>query len=60
MVNDMEKLTGRIPTELGAMPNLTTLVMYDNRLSGPIPSELGRLKRLTLLNLSGRCRLVSA
>ena len=45
-------LTGELPTELGQLEELRTLVLYDNNLSGLIPSELGDLERLQLLYLN--------
>ena len=35
-------LYGEMPTELGALVNLTTLDFNDNRLSGGVPRELGQ------------------
>jgi len=39
-------LSGRIPSELGNLTNLTGLYLHDNSLSGSIPSELGNLTNL--------------
>ena len=33
------RLTGAIPPELGGLPNLTELVLYDNQLTGEIPQS---------------------
>ena len=44
-------LRGTIPTELGALIKLRTLVLSRNELTGPIPSELGNLSNLTTLDL---------
>ena len=46
-------LTGSIPTELGEVVNLNTLLLDGNRLSGEIPSELGNLTNLRVLDLEG-------
>lgn len=41
-----------LPSEIGLLANLTTLVMSSNAMkSGTIPTELGRLSNLQLLNL---------
>ncbi len=44
-------LTGQIPPELGALDQLTTLSLAQNRLHGTIPPELGNLERLEVLRL---------
>ena len=46
-------ITGEIPAELGNLPNLTYLWLYDNQLTGDIPIEIGNLNNLKYLNLSG-------
>ena len=46
------QLTGAIPTQLGALTNLTNLRLEDNRLSGPIPSQLNRLTNLRKVYLT--------
>ena len=46
------RLTGRIPTELGSLTNLTELSLWGDELTGGIPAELGRLTNLTVLDLS--------
>ena len=47
------RLTGRIPRELGSLTNLQTLVLARNYsgLTGPIPPELGNLANLQALSL---------
>ena len=40
------QLSGPIPSELGNLANLDTLVLDSNQLSGPIPSELGNFANL--------------
>ncbi|GMY06899.1 MDIS1-interacting receptor like kinase 2-like, partial [Fagus crenata] len=45
-------LSGSIPTSLGALSNLTRLLMYNNQLSGTIPKDLGNLKSMNELDLS--------
>ncbi len=40
------RLTGRIPPELGNLANLEILSLNQNELSGPIPPELGKLVNL--------------
>jgi len=47
-----ENLTGRIPTELSSLANVTRLDLSGNNLTGPIPSQLGHLSSLTALGLS--------
>lgn len=44
-------LTGTIPTEIGNMIGLSTLVMAYNDLGGTIPSQLTLLTSLGKLNL---------
>ncbi|MCX6030820.1 MAG: fibronectin type III domain-containing protein [Chloroflexi bacterium] len=44
-------LTGSIPSQLGNLPELTSLNLWGNRLSGSIPSELGNLSNLYVLGL---------
>ncbi len=46
------RLSGRIPAELGALSHLMGLSLYNNDLSGPIPPELGGLSNLEWLSLS--------
>ena len=45
------RLTGRIPPELGDMAHLESLGLYRNRLTGSIPPELGDLANLRSLSL---------
>ena len=46
-------LVGPIPSELGDLANLKTLVLIDPGLTGPIPGELGSLANLETLGLAG-------
>ena len=46
------RLSGKIPPELGNLTNLTGLFLVVNQLTGVIPSELGNLANLTKLHLS--------
>ena len=45
------KLTGRLPAELGSLDALEVLSLRENDLTGPIPPELGDLKVLFGLQL---------
>ncbi len=45
------ELTGEIPTELGSLTKLTSLLLYSNGLTGEIPKELGTLANLEELFL---------
>ena len=45
------RLTGRIPPELGGLANLQSLFLYRDNLTGPIPPELGNLANLRSLSL---------
>ena len=47
------RLTGRIPRELGSLANLRSLWLYRDDLTGPIPPELGNLANLESLYLHG-------
>ena len=47
----VNRLTGRIPRELGGLANLQTLVLYRGWLTGSIPPELGNLANLERLSL---------
>ncbi|KAK9199029.1 hypothetical protein WN944_014216 [Citrus x changshan-huyou] len=42
---------GQIPTEIGNLQNLDTLVLSANNLSGPIPPTIFNISTLTVLNL---------
>jgi Leucine-rich repeat (LRR) protein len=44
-------LVGTIPTEIGDLTSLVTLVLSDNKLSGSIPTQLQNLTSLATLNL---------
>ena len=46
------RLTGRIPPELGDLANLEMLSLFSNELSGTIPPELGKLANLRELWLA--------
>mmetsp|Transcript_39878 Transcript_39878/g.76226 ORF Transcript_39878/g.76226 Transcript_39878/m.76226 type:complete len:273 (-) Transcript_39878:237-1055(-) len=46
-------LSGTIPTELGALVELTVLRLSSNQFTGTIPSSLGTLTNLAYLNLFG-------
>ena len=45
-------LTGRIPPQLGMLPHLRNLRLFDNALTGTIPTQLGLLSELEYLHLS--------
>jgi len=45
------RLTGRIPTEVGRMSSLESISLYVNQLTGTIPKELANLSRLNVLYL---------
>ena len=45
------ELRGQIPSELGNLTNLDTLMLGDNQLSGEIPPDLGNLTNLVNLRL---------
>ena len=47
------KLSGRIPPQLGNLGQLRELALARNRLSGPIPPQLGNLSNLSRLDLNG-------
>ena len=53
LVLDQRGLSGRIPSELGLLSQLSLLQLTDNELQGTIPPELGRLGKLELLILAG-------
>eukprot|EP01018_Ginkgo_biloba_P025025 Gb_02426 [translate_table: standard] len=45
-------LTGTIPSTIGELINLDTLIMIGCGFTGPIPNELGNLRNLTFLALN--------
>ena len=45
-------LTGRLPTELGKLTNLTELSLHENSLTGSIPATLGNLTSLYVLEIN--------
>ena len=45
------KLTGKIPTQLGKCYKLTRFEAQDNSLTGTLPSELGQLETLESLKI---------
>ena len=49
---DTNRLTGKIPAELGSLTNLERLYLSVNQLTGAIPAELGSLTNLEFLHLS--------
>jgi len=44
-------ITGIIPTEIGTLKNLTSILLYSNSIEGALPSELGLVKDLVYLRL---------
>lgn len=46
------QLTGPLPSALGGLAHLQTLVLQGNDLTGPIPAEIGSLSGLTYLAMS--------
>eukprot|EP00438_Fugacium_kawagutii_P036845 Skav204455 [mRNA] locus=scaffold1298:375227:378917:+ [translate_table: standard] len=46
-----QRLSGKIPPELGKLQSLERLILSSNRLTGEIPPELGQLKKLSELDL---------
>ena len=48
-----KRLTGKIPSELGDLFDLTHLNLSSNSLTGDIPRELGQLHNLEKIRLSG-------
>ncbi|XXG86028.1 hypothetical protein AAC387_Pa11g1012 [Persea americana] len=49
---DGNKLTGRIPSQLGLVQSLEVLRLDRNSLSGPVPSTLSNLTRINELHLA--------
>ena len=49
---DTNVFTGSIPTEIGRLTNLETLILDGNLLSGNIPSTVGNLSSLNYFGLS--------
>ncbi len=50
---NLNRLTGRLPSELGSLANLRSLFIWLNGTTGPIPPELGNLANLQSLRLMG-------
>ena len=46
-------VTGEIPSEIGNLINLSSLILKENQLSGEIPPEISYLTNLTQLDLGG-------
>jgi hypothetical protein len=46
------QISGSIPTNLGNLNNLQSLLLNNNQLNGTIPSEFGNLTSLGFLNLA--------
>ncbi|XP_074273100.1 cysteine-rich receptor-like protein kinase 17 isoform X2 [Silene latifolia] len=46
------KLSGKVPTQLGSLKKLNVLALQYNQLTGAIPASLGDLEGLTRLDLS--------
>eukprot|EP00541_Cyclophora_tenuis_P018787 CAMPEP_0116542222 /NCGR_PEP_ID=MMETSP0397-20121206/901_1 /TAXON_ID=216820 /ORGANISM="Cyclophora tenuis, Strain ECT3854" /LENGTH=106 /DNA_ID=CAMNT_0004066217 /DNA_START=209 /DNA_END=526 /DNA_ORIENTATION=- len=46
---ESNKLTGKIPTEIGFLTRLSILDLTHNMLTGNLPTEMGRLTRLQAL-----------
>jgi Leucine-rich repeat (LRR) protein len=49
---DNNKISGKIPNEIGNLINLGVLIMAQNKLSGNIPTEIGKLQKLQMLELN--------
>lgn len=56
--NPRNTWSGRVPTELGRLQRLRSLVFWNTRLSGPIPTTFGDLSSLTHL-VFRNCPLLS-
>ncbi len=50
------RLSGKIPEQLGRLTELRLLVLRENGLTGSLPDELGRLTNLIVLDLSDNPR----
>ena len=46
------QLTGRIPTQLGSLSNLSRLILDGNQLTEGVPTQLGNLSNLEILKLA--------
>ena len=51
IILDVNRLTGKIPSSLSTLSELTVLSLYGNYLRNRIPSSLGNLTKLTFLDL---------
>jgi len=49
----LNEFAGTIPSRLGDLTSLRTLVLFFNQFSGTIPSDLSKLTRLEVLHLAG-------
>merc|ERR1712179_603202 len=49
----LNKFSGKIPTRLGDLTSLRTLVLFFNEFSGAIPQELSKLSNIEVLHLAG-------
>lgn len=54
------RLTGTIPTELGALTNMWSLAFNEADLHGPIPVEIGELSNLGRFNVRGNTDLTGS
>ncbi|RLN36211.1 hypothetical protein C2845_PM03G24680 [Panicum miliaceum] len=50
-ISSNKQLQGSIPDEIGNMPSLAALGLYDNSITGTIPRSFGNLSQLTKLSL---------
>ena len=48
---DINQVSGTLPTHIGLLTDLTSLILYRNRFSGTLPTEIGLLTRLANLQL---------
>ena len=46
-------MTGSLPSAIGNLTGLTTLILSSNPMAGTIPTSIGKLTNLTVLDLSG-------